>query len=63
MEIGIFKDKLSYLFAAISMWYYENRSNLYHRIMDDLFEAVSEGSGILNIGYSEDIENVQLLEA
>ena len=31
--------------------------------MDDLFEAVSEGSGILNIGYSEDIENVQLLEA
>ena len=31
--------------------------------MDDLFETVSEGSGILNIGYSEDIENVQLLEA
>lgn len=62
-ETNIFKDRLLYLFNVVSLLYHETRSNLYYSVMEDLFETVSEGSGILNIGYSEDTDNVQLLEA
>jgi|GEM_PF-631821 len=63
MESGISKGRLSFFVSLLSLWYYETRSNLYYRVMQDLFETVSEGSGILNIGYSEELDRVSLLEA